>query len=90
MAKQTKEQKPVIRKSFLMVGGALVAVAILAFVLMNFIGGGGGSGDNNPPAAVTTTERSPAPDSEAQPEDATSGEQAEGLRPGGRDPFSPR
>jgi hypothetical protein len=68
-----------------------VVVAVLAFVLMNFLGGGGGSDVDNPPAAVSTSEQSPAPEATERPAtDDSSDVQGEPLRSGGRDPFSPR
>jgi hypothetical protein len=83
------EDQPAVRRSFLVLGGVAIGVAVLAFVLMNFIVGGD-SGGGEEASTISTTEGSPAPTSSAQPSisNVSSGE-SEGLRPGGRDPFSP-
>ncbi|MEX0875189.1 MAG: hypothetical protein WD646_03240 [Actinomycetota bacterium] len=83
------EDQPAVRKSFLVIGGVAIGTAVLAFVVMNFIVGGD-SGDGEEASTISTTQGSPAPTSSAEPSlsNPLSG-QSEGLRPGGRDPFSP-
>jgi hypothetical protein len=63
----------------LVVGGGAVAVALLGFVLMSFVGGGGGS---QPGSGGTGADATPAPRSSQPAQQA-----APDLRPGGRDPF---
>ena len=82
MAK-TRVQQPPIRKPVLIFGGVAVGVALLAFVLMNFVGGGG-SGQapvtsGSPQTGSTPNVVVPAPVLQEAP----------GLRAGGRNPFQP-
>ena len=81
-SRRRKQQSEPIRKSFLIVGGIAIGVALITFVLMTFVLGGGGGGGSalpsTPPAAIT--QPTPAPTPTPSP----------GLQPGGRDPFSPR
>ncbi len=83
MAKRSNEQQPAVRKSFLVWGGIVVAIAGLAFVLMTFLGGGGGSGEaSNAPSSPAPATQADGSDAKVQP--AAPGE---GLRAGGRNPF---
>lgn len=82
MAKK-RVQQPHVRKPVLVFGGVAVGVALLAFVLMNFVGGGG-SGEapvtsGSPQAGSTPNVVPPAPAPQEEP----------GLRAGGRNPFQP-
>jgi len=82
MAKNKVQQAPV-RKPLLIFGGVAVGVALVAFVLMNFVGGGG-SGEapvtsGSPQAGNSPNVVVPAP----APQEAPT------LREGGRNPFQP-
>jgi len=90
MGRRSSEEQPAIRKSFLVMGGIAIGVAVLAFVATNFLT------NREPPAedqasAISETVGSPAPTStpdSAEIIDAP-GSRSEGLVPGGRDPFTP-
>jgi hypothetical protein len=89
MGRRSSEEQPAVRKSFLVMGGIAVGVAVLAFVATNVL-------MNRPPAddqasAISETVGSPAPTSTPDSAEITDapGTRSEGLVPGGRDPFTP-
>lgn len=92
MAKKRVEQGPPVRKSFLIVAGAAIGAALIGFVLMTFVFGGGGGEDDTGTVATETS----APGAEgapaapiATPVPTPKPTDPPGLKPGGRDPFSP-
>lgn len=99
MARRPERQLPV-RKSFLIFGGIVLGVAVLGFVLMNFVGGGGGTEfpeetpitpQGGAPQRGTTGTASPnstqPPGAQATPVPTATPYK---LREGGRDPFIPQ
>lgn len=81
MSKRLQElEKPQVRRSFLIIGGAAIGAAVIGFILMNFVLGGDGGGTAAPPASSPSAQTQPtlAPLSDAKHEP---------LREGGRDPF---
>ena len=88
---KSSEQQPAIRKSFLVVGGIAVAVAVLAFVATNLLGGSGGEPPSDQASTISDTVGDPAPTSAPTSAEITDapGDRSEGLVPGGRDPFTP-
>lgn len=97
MATKVKTAEPPVRKSFLVGGGVVIAIAILAFVLNTFVLSGGGGGDiplpSTAPGQTTTTDTSgggPGSDNNpvTNPGTDTSGFPKNDLTPGGRNPFA--
>ena len=89
--RKQQEAEPPIRKSFLIFGGVAVGVALIAFILMNFVlkGSGGGApiGPAVSPAAIT--QPSGAVAQTAPVHTAAPAATPQEVTPGGRDPFSP-
>lgn len=90
MARRPEPQEP-IRKSFLIFGGVVVGVALLAFVLTTFVfGGGGGGGSDEPIVTSPTPGTAPDPAAAAAAPTPTPSPTPFKLTPGGRDPFVPQ
>jgi hypothetical protein len=83
MAKNRSKQ-PTIRKPVYVVGGIVLGVAVLGFVLMNFIGRGDGGGDTAVPSSSPSAVQTAPPSAPTVP---SGNESPQELRPGGRDPF---
>jgi hypothetical protein len=92
MAKKSKGTEPPVRKSFLIFGGIIVAVAVLGFVVSTFVLGGGGGGGEEPAPATSSAPvpNTGAPGSDGVPATggATNKFPKNELKPGGRNPFS--
>ena len=93
---KTKTAEPPVRKSFLVGGAIVIAIALIAFVLNTFVlggGGGGGGGEITVPSSAPTTTSAPAgvPGSDSNPVTGsgdTTGFPKNDLTPGGRNPFA--
>jgi hypothetical protein len=94
MAKKKKADEPAVRKSFLVFGGVIIGVAILGFVVSTFLVGGGGGGEEvtKPISSSAPTTGSDTSGSTGTPATgATTGTFPKNeLKPGGKNPFSPR
>ncbi len=96
MATRTKTAEPPVRKSFLVGGGVIIAIALVAFVLNTFVlgGGGGGGEDTTTPtttsAPISTSAPGGVPGSDNNPVTGTDTSRfpRNDLTPGGRNPFS--